>query len=435
MGDSMQCHLFARRACAYLFLLAFFLLAFGPNAFAQSDFQAAGAGLDLDTALARALAENPGLVAFGHTLEAAEGRLQQARLQPNPELGITVEDAFGNDTHSGIDRAETTITLGWLLERGTRRRVVDAAQADLSLRLVDADIARLDVGAETARRFLACLAFQERLRNAALAVEQAEETVQLIAERVAAGRALEAERSRADADLARAELVHEDYEHELLSAYHRLSAQWGQTEPDFSSVSGAVRTLPMLEPFESLLARAEANPELERLMSEQRLAEAELRLAEARKRPRWEVSGGLRRFELTDDFALVGGITIPLPVRDRNQGRIAEARAEVARTGAAMAATRVRIETALFVLYQELNHNLQLAARLEADVMPRMQDALDDTRRAYELGRYGYSEWRIVQAELLEANNELLEASVETHEVLLEIERLTGVRVAPGEAQ
>lgn len=422
--------LLARQMCAYLWFFAL-----GPVAIAQSDPELPGPSIDLDAALARALAENPDLVAFGYELEAAEGRAQQAGLRPNPELGVTIEDAFGNDTHRSIDRAETTVTLGWLLERGVRPLIVDTARADLSLHTANADVVRLDVGAETARRFLACLAFQERLDTAAVAVAHAEETVRLVTERVAAGRALEADRARAEADLARAELLHEDYEHELLSAYHRLSAQWGQTEPDFSSVSGDVRTLPALEPFENLLARVDANPELARFMSEARLAEAELRLAEARRRPAWEISAGFRRFELTDDFALLGGITIPLPVRDRNQGRIAEARADLSRTRAERAASRVRIETALFVLYQELNHNLQLAARLRNDVIPRLEDALADTRRAYELGRYGYSEWRIVQAELLDANTELLEASVEAHRIRLEIERLTGVRLAPAAAQ
>src|SRR5690606_16294206 len=103
----------ARPACAYLCFLAV-----GPIAVAQNNLEPLSARIDLDAALARALAENPDLVAFGYQLEAAEGRLRQAGLRPNPELGVTVEDALGNDTHRSIDRAETTVTLGWLLERG-----------------------------------------------------------------------------------------------------------------------------------------------------------------------------------------------------------------------------------------------------------------------------------------------------------------------------
>ena len=82
------------------------------------------------------------------------------------------------------------------------------------------------------------------------------------------------------------------------------------------------------------------------------------------------------------------------------------------------------------MLYQELQRNTQLAARLTDDIIPRIERALTDTRRAYELGRYSYFEWSVVQAELLEANNDLLEASIDAHRIIIEIERLTGTRIA-----
>ena len=399
-------------------------------AWAQTDSPATRATIGLSEALARTIARNPDLTVFGYQIEAAEGRLLQAGLAPNPELGVGVEDVLGSDAFHNLDSAETTVTLGWILERGVRERLIDAASAGVSLRTVDAEIARLDAAAETARRFVMCLAYQGRLRNAAEAVRLTEETVEAVMVRVAASRALDAELARAEAELVRAELLEEDYEHELLSAYHRLSAQWGETRPDFGSVSGELQALPAVEPFETLLSRAEQNPELARFMSQQRLNDAELRLAEAQSRPSWRVYAGLRRIERTDDLAVVGGITIPLAVRDRNQGRIAEARANVGRIDAEATAARVRIETALFVLYQELRHNTQLADRLTEDVIPRLERALADTRRAYELGRYSYFEWTVVQAEVLEANNDLLEASIGAHRIVIEIERLTGVQFA-----
>jgi cobalt-zinc-cadmium efflux system outer membrane protein len=405
-------------------------------AWAQTDSSAIRPTIGLPEALARTIARNPDLTAFGYQIAAAEGRLQQAGLAPYPELGVEVENAFGTDTYHSLDRAEATVTLGWILERGVRDRRIDAASAGVSLRTVDAEIVRLDAAAETARRFVMCLAYQGRLRNAAEAVRLTEETVEAVTVRVAASRALDADLARAEAELARAELLEEDYEHELLSAYHLLSAQWGETRPDFGSVSGELQALPAVEPFETLLSRAEQNPELARYMSQQRLDVAEVRLAETQSKPSWRVYAGLRRLQLTDDFAVVGGITIPLAVRNRNEGRIAEARANAARTAAEEHAARVRIETALFVLYQELRHNTQLAERLREDVIPRLERALADTRRAYELGRYSYFEWTVVQAELLEANNDLLEASIGAHSIVIEIERLTGVRFAlPATAQ
>jgi cobalt-zinc-cadmium efflux system outer membrane protein len=90
----------------------------------------------------------------------------------------------------------------------------------------------------------------------------------------------------------------------------------------------------------------------------------------------------------------------------------------------------VKIETTLFVLWQELRHFTQTAERLAADVIPLIESALVDTRRAYDLGRYSYFEWSTVLADLLAANNQLLEAKIGAHQVVIEIERLTGVGIA-----
>jgi cobalt-zinc-cadmium efflux system outer membrane protein len=387
--------------------------------------------LGMTEALARTVARNPELMVLGYQREALEGALTQASLPPNPELGVALQDVLGTGINRGVDNAETTVSLAWVLERGVRERRIDAARAGVDLGVADAEIMHLDLGAETARRFVLCLAYQARLEWAHDAVALARETIAAVGERVSAGRAPTAELARAEAELARTELVEEDYEHELLSALHRLSAQWGETEPDFDVVAGNVMRLPVLEPFEAISARMSQNPDLARYASQERLDAAELALAQAQARPPWQLSGGLRRIESTDDFALVGGISIPLAVRNRNEGRIAAARANLARTAAARAAAEIRIETMLFTLHQELNHYLQTARRLREDIVPRLEQALIETRRAFELGRYSYLEWRAVQGELLQANEALLESSIDAHGIAIEIERLTGVALAP----
>jgi cobalt-zinc-cadmium efflux system outer membrane protein len=389
------------------------------------------AEIDLAEALNRTLARNPELRAQGFEIAAAEGRLLQSTFRPSPELNVVLEDTLGTNQFRGIRSTEATVTLGWLLERGVRERIVDAARAGIDVSRTDVEIAQLDAAAETARRFVESLLFQARYRNAETGVERAQEAVEAVRRRVDASRAPEAELARAEAELARAELRLEDYEHELLSAYHLLSAQWGETEPDFGAVAGELTGMPPLEPFEPLLTRVEQNPDLEAFVSQSRLAEAELNLARARSRPSWELSGGLRRIEHSDDWALVGGIRVPLRMGNRNQGRIEETRATLAQIEAAEDATRVRIETELFVLYQELKHNIELAARLETAVAPRYETALADTLRAFELGRSSYLEYRAVQTELLAVAYEILDAHADAYLLSIEIERLTGESLSP----
>jgi len=122
---------------------------------------------------------------------------------------------------------------------------------------------------------------------------------------------------------------------------------------------------------------------------------------------------------------------VPLAWKSRNQGRIAEARANVARTGAEAAATRVDIETSLFVLYQELQRDLNVAGRLTRDIIPRIETALEGTRRLYDSGGYSYLELALVQSQLLDAREELLSVTAAAHTLVIEIERLTGVTLAP----
>lgn len=415
---------FARRSLACLVLWSVAGVPAAETASPQKH-----AAIALDEALARTLAGNPGLLASGYRVEAARGRLQQANIPPGPELDLAVADALGTNEFRGLTGAETTLSIAWALERGVRRRQVEAAVAAVSLRELEARITQLDAAAETARRFLACLAYQERRGNALDAMRLAGETVAAVRVRVAAGVETPAELSRAEAGLVRAQLLEEEYTHELRSARHRLSAQWGATEPDFGRVQGDVHALPAVLPLEVLLSRVETNPDLAVFLSRERLAEAELHIARARSRPDWRVSAGLRRIEATNDLALVGGITVPLGTRGRHLGRIAESRAEMARALGEGQAARTRIETALFVLHQELLHDTGVAATLSKRVIPLLESALEDTRRAYELGRSSYLELSAVQAELLQVHNELLETSVGAHGLVVEIERLTGVPV------
>ena len=415
----------ARRTVACLILTMLSALVAAQPATTESETT-----INLAEALSRTLSRNPLLRARGFEIMAAEGRLLQSSFRPSPELSVVVEDAFGTDTFRGIRSTETTATLGWILERGLRKQIINAARARIGVSTVEIEIAQLDAAAETARRYIDCLMYQDRFRNAERGVERARDAVEAVQRRVAASRAPEAELSRAEAELARAELRLEDYEHELLSAYHRLSAQWGITAPDFRSVDGVLTGMPPLEPYETLLARVERNPDLAMFVSASRLAEAELSLAQARSRPSWELSGGLRRVEATDDWAVVGGITVPLRLGNRNQGRISETRANVEQVEAAAEAERVRIETELFVLYQELVHNIELAERLETDVAPKFESALADTLRAFDLGRSSYLEYRVVQTELLAVAYEILDAHADAYRLAIEIERLTGESIS-----
>lgn len=390
---------------------------------------AGGAALGLQEALDRALAHNKDLAAFDYRISEQEGRREQAGLLPNPWVDVFIEDAAGSGTYEGYDRAQTTLSLGWVLEGWVRKGRIGVAEAGAGLVAADARILRIEVAADTAEHFLASLASQARLERSEEAIALAEQTVAAVTRRVRAGKTPTAELVRAEAELATDRLARDDVTHELAAAYHRLAAQWGETEPRFSRVAGDLLALPSVEPYAALAAGLERTPQLERYAVEERLAKANLRLAEARRWPALRPLVGVRRYEATDDTALVAGVLVPIPLLDRNQGEVAESRASVSRTRAEAGAARVRLETTLFELYEELQHYLHRAETLRDEVIPRLVEALEGTRRAYERGRYGYFELRAVQTDLLRAQSDLVDASAGAHRLVIALERLTGAQV------
>jgi cobalt-zinc-cadmium efflux system outer membrane protein len=383
-------------------------------------------GLDLRQAVEKALAENKRIVAFRHRLVEQSGRVRQAGRLPNPEILVELENVGGSGFFGGVDGAETTLSIAWAIEPGLRGRRVGIARARSSQIDLEARLLQLDVAAETAQRFLSCLESQLHLRAGDEAVALAEQTLAVVERRVRAGSAAKSELMRAQATLATERLAREDVTHELSVAYHWLAAQWGEAAPSFSRVDGELLELPRTTEFTDLEARLERNPTLERLASEQRIAEARLSLARAQRWPTLKPSLGARRFERTDDWALVASLSLPLPVFDRKQGQLTESQARLARTAAEIEAERVRTRAALYEIHQELQHSVHRAEVLADEVLPRLEASMDEIRRGYERGRYAYFELRTIQADLLAARRSRVEASTAAHRFLITLERLTG---------
>jgi len=389
--------------------------------------------LSLAEALRRAESRHPLFQTYRARLAAADARTQQARLRPAPELNLALEDALGSGALSGLDSAQTTIGFSQLIERGgLRDRRLDARRAKRDGLVTEAEIARLDLRAEVARRFIHVLSDQAQLEIAHQATRLARRTLAEVDRRVDAARAPPAERSRAQVSLARAELEEEHAEHELLSARRHLAAATGVMAPDFGTLVGDLLHLPEVAAFDVLLAQMQSTPDVLLFANQARLRASELRLAQARRSPGVRVGAGLRRVEATDDVGLVLSAALPLFSRARAAGAIAENEARLAEVGPAREQAWLKAQAHLFALYQELSH-----ARIEYEaqrdrVVPAMEEALRQTQHAYRRGRYSLLELRDAQAEWAVQKARLIEAATEYHGHLIEIQRLTGAPAPSG---
>ena len=319
-----------------------------------------------------------------------------------------------------------------MLERGKRQSYIAAARAGVSVLEAQAEIRRLDAATLSALLYMDNLEFQERYALSLQAGRGGRADCRH-SERTCGKRVWPPARTwpRAKADLAAVRLYAADMEHDLTNAQHTLAIQWGQVKPDFASVSGDWRQLPALETFESLAGKLEVSPDLATYVSWRRLREAELRLAETRARPDWRVSAGIRRLEAADDYAFTFGFAVPFRARERNRGQVQEAHANLAQLNAEQNAMRVRIEAQLFAIHHEMEHSLMRAETLRDDVLPRLREAAEQTRKGYEAGRYSLFDVQQLQSELLSKRSELAQAAIDARRQQIEIERLIGAVMLP----
>jgi cobalt-zinc-cadmium efflux system outer membrane protein len=388
---------------------------------------AAAEVLTLASAVERTLARNPELRVYAPRLTAARESAQLAALRPRLELQAETQDAFGTGRASGFDTAETTFALSQVIELGGKRGLrVDAARATAAIVDAERAAAELDVLAEVTRRFIHVAADQEQLALTMRATSLAADTIAAATARVAAARAPDVELRRARVTSARAGVEQEHAEHELLTSRRKLAAMWGDSEATFERVGADLYSLPPSEGYEVLVPRLADNPDFARFASEERLRDAELRVAEAHARTDLNVRAGVRLLHESNDEAFVFGVTLPLFAASRARSQIATVRAQGEQTAAEREAHRVRAEAQLFELFQELRHAITEAEVLRTVVLPEMQAALEATRYAFDRGRYSYLEWADVQRELVEVERALIDAATNAHLYRTEIERLTG---------
>ncbi|MGH8530346.1 MAG: TolC family protein [Nevskiales bacterium] len=416
---------------AYLRAACFGLFIVSASAAGAENVASASGELTLPQAIAVALERNPELQVSVYELRAADARITQAGLRPNPELGLELENFAGDGDLSGADALETTLSLSQVIELGGKRsRRVDLAALERDDKSIERQALQLDVLAQVTRRFVEVVVAQEQLSLMRDASGLAEKTLAAIKTRVEAARTPQAEQSRAAIALTRARLAQRQTEVALESTRRSLIALWGDTTPAFATARADLFTLTPTRNLETLTANVQRNPDFLRFASEARLRAAELELARAQAKPDLTLGAGLRRLEQSGDTALVAGVSLPLALFNRNQGAIREAEARHEQTEAAKQAALIRANATLFALYQELLQNRAAVETLRSEARPQAQAALEQTQYGYERGRFSYLELAATQQELIEVQRAAIESAANYHRLLAEIERLTGEALA-----
>ena len=362
----------------------------------------------------------PAQVEADALLEAAEARLRQAGVRANPELALRADGVLGGKPYAGWGEAEISLDLTQNLELGGRRGArVDVARAEVGVSALRREQAGIDTVVRLALTYAEAEAAERRFALAedalTLAVADARAALVLVEEgREPLLRGIQAE---TEAAMARAAVEGARAERDVTFA--RLTAEAMLPTP-VTSVGGGVldRTSPAtLDAAASLAVRvAEAEAEA---------AERRIGRERAEARPNVSASLGVTRYQAEDATALTVGLSMPLPLFDRNRGNIDAARAEHRAAEARVAGARLADAAERSAALARLRASASRVAAGDMGVSSA-EEAYRLSRLGFEAGRISQLELRSTRVALISARDAAVEARLARVRAEIELARLQG---------
>ncbi|MHC4872686.1 MAG: TolC family protein [Planctomycetota bacterium] len=387
-----------------------------------------GNSLNLRKALSLALMNSPELGKNYWEIRVAEARKLQSSLLPNPELDVEVEGVSGTAPGmSGVSSAETTLAIGQLIElggkRGKRKRV---ATIEHGLSAWDFESKRLDILTKTTQDFIDLLAAQKKLEFAKDMLSLAEKSFFAAKKRVDVGKVLPIEGRKSRVFLIGRKIEFRRAASNLTAVRVRLASNWGDSSSGVFSADGILEKVHSIPSYKLILTYLNQNPDIGRWATELNHRKAALSLEKSKRIPDIELSGGVKHENETKDRSYVFGLSLPLPLFDRNQGSIDEAKHELKLAEIEEHAVTIAAKQQLSEIYQSLQATYMDIDVLNRDVIPRAKDSLNAAQVGYTQGKFDYLEVLDAQRTVVEIQEQYIDSLVDYHKSVVDMERLIG---------
>ncbi|WP_175652267.1 TolC family protein [Pseudomonas sp. Marseille-P9899] len=376
--------------------------------------------LTLDDALRSARELSPELAAARWGTDIAAGERIQAGVLPNPELSWEVEDTRRRSQ-------TTTVTLSQPIELGGKRGArIALSERDQAVAALELERRQNALHADVTAAFHDAARAQERLELAGQSLRLTERGLQVVQGRVRAGTASPIEATRAQVQVSQVRLEQQRAEQAVTVAHQQLAAAIGIAQAGFDRVEPLTKGLspvPASEPLLDRLAQT-ADVRLASLQIDQ--SEAALGVARSQRIPDLTLSIGSQYDRAERERVNVLGVSVPLPLFDRNQGNVLAAarRADQSRDLRNGTELRVRSEVVqALAQWRSAGHEVR---SFETSILPAAQQAVDVATRGFERGKFGFLDVLDAQRTLVEARTQYLAAQASGTDAQARIQRIFG---------
>jgi cobalt-zinc-cadmium efflux system outer membrane protein len=374
--------------------------------------------LDLEQARDLVLEHHPGIKALMEEHAAAEAGVRQASAYLNPEIEVETED---------LGRSEVQVVLTQPISIGGRRGAAIAiARREAEIARLRLEEGQISVVADLMRRFIPILGTRQRLALVDSLLEVSTGGIGAVRRLVGAGAAMEVDLTRAELERDELLLERAELERRLAEAQVRLSELWGDTPLGFDDVGGALPGSLELPTRDELDLAMEDHPTSRLSGAERSVIEAELDEARAEGSPELALSAGyLRNNELEED-AFVGGLSLSLPVFNRNKGAVAAKRHQMQAAEHQAKGEQLERSTALATLYSQIGGTGQELAALSGEILPKAARIHAALEAFYAQGKTGILDVLEARRHLLELRMRNVDLIEEQAHLAVDLVELTG---------
>lgn len=384
--------------------------------------------LSLDAAVRRALAQNRDLAAAAMGAEAARGRVEQAGLRPNPalEAGAQADLLTGNNGARKFDLGLTqAIPLGNRLREAQAVARVGIGAASAAL----ADRRRLLAG-EVTKLYVDLLALDQEVALRDRLIKANSRLLDLARSKAKIGEVSAVEVNAAALEQAKLEQERTGLVAERTSRLQDLKPLLGAASDEDVAVAG---DLPGLT--QALVANADGEkstwnrPDLRVAALAVEQVEAEQRLAQVESKGDLTVGatyGYDRGAGGGADHLLGAKISIPLPVRNKNQGRLRELRAERTRAQREAEALEFKVASEVAAARQRAEQSRKILEGYRAMVLPLGEASERVLTEAYQQGQLPLFQVIQGQQQRLALESGVLAAGSAYAKALAELQTATG---------
>ncbi|PZU40649.1 MAG: cobalt-zinc-cadmium resistance protein [Acidovorax sp.] len=387
---------------------------------ANGGAQIEAAPLSLQKAIALALEANLDLTVAQREVDAVQGQVLQAQARRNPELAYLLEDQR-TSTRTQSAQINLPIELG-----GKRAARMAAAERGRDVAVEELNARRVEIRAAVVAAFFDALAAQDRTALAQDSVDLARKATDAVAKRVTAGKVSPVEETKARVAEAGVRVELAQAQSEQRSARARLASLLGANPPRFTQVAGSVDDLPAVPSLDDIQQRLSASSALRRAQLEVERRRSLADVERSKQTPDVTVSLGVKRPNELARNQLMLGISVPLPLFDRNQGNLLEALKREDKARDELQALNLRLSTEVLQARERLASVRGEIDILQREVLPGAKSAYDAATVGFGYGKFNYLEVLDAQRTYFAAKSQYLKALADAHRAAADMDRVIG---------